>query len=118
MTLYISDVERILKIKAHVIRYWEQEIPLIQPRKDTYGRRVYGDREIQLLLRLKYLLYERRFTLEGAREQLYRELAGDFQDLRAGISELRSRLLDLYYYVSHDAESRDPPAGSPKAGEQ
>jgi DNA-binding transcriptional MerR regulator len=115
MTLYISDVERILNIKAHVIRYWEQEIPLIQPRKDIYGRRVYGSRELQLLLRLKHLLYERRFTLEGAREQLYRELAGDFQDLRAGISELRSHLLDLYYSISRDEKSGDPPLDSPKA---
>jgi DNA-binding transcriptional MerR regulator len=83
-----------------VIRYWEQEIPLLQPGKDLNGRKFYSSRDLQILLRLKYLLYERRFTLEGAREQLYHELAGDYQDLRGTISLLRSELLDLYFRVA------------------
>ena len=95
----ISGAERLLRVKAHVIRYWEKEIPLIQPVKDTYGRRMYRDRDLQILFRLKYLLYERRFTLEGAKAQLYRELAGEHQDLRGCISALRSQLLDLFFFV-------------------
>ena len=91
----IGDVERILQVKNYVIRYWEKEIPLIQPRKDNTGKRIYSDRDVQLLLRLKYLLYNRRFTLEGAKEQLFQELSGDFQDLRGQISALRSDLLAL-----------------------
>jgi DNA-binding transcriptional MerR regulator len=98
----MSDLERLLRVKGHVIRYWEKEISLIQPIRDTLGRRVYGDRDLQLLVRLKYLLYERRFTIEGARDQLYRELAGGDQDLRAGISALRSELLSLFFKV-HDS---------------
>jgi DNA-binding transcriptional MerR regulator len=96
----IADAQRLLKVKAHVIRYWEQEIPLLQPEKDTNGRKLYSSRDLQILLRLKYLLYGRRFTLEGAREQLYHELAGDYQDLRGNISALRSELLDLYFKVT------------------
>ena len=95
----ISDLERLLRVRGYVIRYWEKEIPLIQPIRDTLGRRVYSDRDLQLLVRLKYLLYERRFTIEGARDQLYRELAGGHQDLRAGISALRSELLSLFFMV-------------------
>ena len=95
----IGGLERLLRVKAHVIRYWEKEVPLIQPVKDVYGRRVYGDRDLQILLRLKYLLYERRFTLEGAKAQLYRELAGENQDLRGRISALRSELLGLFFFV-------------------
>jgi DNA-binding transcriptional MerR regulator len=95
----IGDAERLLRVKAHVIRYWEKEIPLIQPVKDMYGRRVYRDRDMQILFRLKHLLYGRRFTLEGARTQLYSELAGDYQDIRGCISALRSELLDLYFFV-------------------
>jgi len=103
MALYSSgDVERLLQVKPHVIRYWEKEIPLIQPEKNKYGRRMYRDRDLQILLRLKYLLYERRFTLEGAREQLYRELAGEHQDLRAHISALRSEILKLYSKFSQN----------------
>ena len=95
----IGDAERLLRVKVHVIRYWEKEIPLIQPGKDVYGRRMYRDRDLQIFFRLKYLLYERRFTLEGARDQLYRELAGEYQDLRAHISAMRSELLDLFFFI-------------------
>jgi DNA-binding transcriptional MerR regulator len=98
-TYSIGDAERILRVKDHVIRYWEKEIPLIQPAKDMYGRRLYSDRDLQILLRLKYLLYDKRFTLEGAREELLKELSGDEQDLRGNISALRSRLLDLYVLI-------------------
>lgn len=100
MAVYtISDAEELLKVKAHVIRYWEKEIPLIQSSKDTYGRRLYSNRDIQILLRLKYLLHIRRFTIEGAREELLRELTGTDQDLSSQISVLRSQLLDLYFFL-------------------
>ena len=92
----IGDLERLLRVKNHVIRYWEKEIPMIQPERNNFGRRLYRDRDLQLLLRLKYLLYERRFTIEGAREQLYLELAGENQDLRGGISAIRSELLAIF----------------------
>ena len=106
MTSYsIGDVERLLRVKIHVVRYWEKEVPLIQPVKDMYGRRMYRDRDLQIFYRLKYLLYERRFTLEGARAQLYRELAGEYQDLRGYISALRSELLDLFFFVQGKEKS-------------
>lgn len=104
----IGDLERLLRVKSHVIRYWEKEIPLIQPVKDQYGRRGYRDRDLQILLRLKYLLYDRRYTLEGAKNQLYSELAGENQDLRGRISAIRSELLDLFFFVrryaGHEAD--------------
>ena len=100
MAVYtMTHVRELLKVKPHVIRYWEQEIPLIRSTRDNYGRRSYSGRDIQILLRLKYLLYNRRFTLEGAKEELYRELAGDGQDIRSGISRLRSELLDIYFLL-------------------
>jgi DNA-binding transcriptional MerR regulator len=96
----IGDVERILGLKAHVIRYWDREIPLLQPKKDHSGKRIYSGRDLQILLRLKYLLYDRRFTIEGARDELFRERSGN-QDLRAQIDALRSDLADLYFLVSN-----------------
>jgi len=99
----IGELEKLLGVKGHVIRYWEKEIPLIQSAKSTFGRRIYRDRDLQLFFRLKHLLYERRFTIEGARDQLYRELAGEQQDLRGSISALRSELMSLYYLV-HDPD--------------
>ena len=112
----IGDAERLLRVKVHVIRYWEKEIPLIQPVKDMYGRRMYRDRDLQILFRLKYLLYERRFTLEGAKDQLYRELAGEYQDLRGRISALRSELLDLFFFVRDLGSSPDSGDGKTENG--
>jgi len=104
----IGDAERLLKVKVHVIRYWEKEISLIQPVKDTYGRRLYRDRDLQILFRLKYLLYNRRFTLEGAKAQLYSEMSGENQNLQGRISALRSGLLDLFFFIRRYASA---PAG-------
>jgi DNA-binding transcriptional MerR regulator len=95
----IRDLARLLKVKIHVIRYWEKEIPLIQPKKDTTGRLHYSDRDLQIFLRLKYLLYKRHFTITGAREELFREAAGNCQDLRAQLAALRSDLAALYFLV-------------------
>ncbi|MDR2103831.1 MAG: MerR family transcriptional regulator [Treponema sp.] len=98
MTKYgMGDVERLLGLKVHIIRYWERAVPLIQPKRDTGGRRRYSNRDLQILLRIKYLIQERHFTLEGARDQLFRELSGDYQDLRSQIAALRAGLVDLYF---------------------
>ena len=99
----IGELEKLLRVKGYVIRYWEKEIPLIQSEKSAFGRRVYRDRDLQIFFRLKHLLYERRFTIEGAKDQLYRELAGENQDLRGRISALRSELMSLFFLV-HDPE--------------
>ncbi|MDR0312331.1 MAG: MerR family transcriptional regulator [Treponema sp.] len=100
MAVYtIANVEELLQVKAHVIRYWEQEIPLIQSSKDINGRRLYSSRDMEIFLRLKHLLYERRFTIEGAKEELYKELTGQTQDLRSSISMLRSELLELHAFL-------------------
>jgi DNA-binding transcriptional MerR regulator len=98
-TFQIGEVERLLGIKAHVLRYWEKEIPLLRVRKDLGGRRVYTERDVALLYRLRYLLYGRRFTLEGAREQLIKEASQGDQNLRAQICNLRADLLSVYFMV-------------------
>jgi DNA-binding transcriptional MerR regulator len=99
----IGELEKLLGVKGYVIRYWEKEIPLIQSGKSNFGRRVYRDRDLQIFFRLKHLLYERRFTIEGARDQLYSELSGEHQDLRGCISALRSELMSLFFLV-HDPD--------------
>ncbi|MCX7655243.1 MAG: MerR family transcriptional regulator [Treponemataceae bacterium] len=113
----IGDVEKILQVKAHVLRYWEREIPLIQPRKDINGRRVYSSRDIRILLRLKYLLYNKRYTIEGAREELIRELSGPAQDLLAHLDGIRSELLQIFMMVHNwtkeDNESLSPSDNAP-----
>ncbi|MDR1654461.1 MAG: MerR family transcriptional regulator [Treponema sp.] len=100
----VGEVARLLNVKPYVVRYWEQEIPLIQARRDSRGRHCYSERDVEIFIRLKYLLYERKFTVEGAREELYRELSGKGQNLHALVSDLRNELTALYFLVSGGKE--------------
>ena len=104
----ISDVERLIGVKAHVLRYWEREISLLQPKKDAFGRRSYTNQDMRVLLRLKHLLYERRFTIEGAREQLLREASDGAADLRGLIGALRSDLITLFFILQKYKDSHGP----------
>jgi UDP-N-acetylglucosamine/UDP-N-acetylgalactosamine diphosphorylase len=90
----IGDVARFLGVKPHVIRYWESELPLLSPRKGLSGRREYTANEIRLLLRFRHLLYDRKFTLEGAKRRLWEELGGQDPDLAARFAQVRSGLIE------------------------
>jgi DNA-binding transcriptional MerR regulator len=93
----IGEVERLTGIKIHVLRYWEEAIPLIRPRKDGQGRRFYSSRDVELLSRIKYLVQERKYTLEGAGERLLAELTDPgFLRARESLESLRAELMGLY----------------------
>jgi DNA-binding transcriptional MerR regulator len=66
----IGEVARILGVKPYVLRYWESEFRAIRPQKSRSQQRLYRRRDVELLLRIKKLLYEQRFTIEGARRKL------------------------------------------------
>jgi DNA-binding transcriptional MerR regulator len=73
----IGEVSRILGVKPYVLRFWETEFR-ITPAKNPSQHRVYKRQEVEMLLEIKRLLYEERFTIEGARAKL-KELAKDRQ---------------------------------------
>jgi len=77
----ISDVSEMVGVKPHVLRYWESEFSLLKPKKNKAGRRVYTQREIKLILLIKKLLYEDRFTLEGARNRIQELKKAKFHQL-------------------------------------
>jgi UDP-N-acetylglucosamine/UDP-N-acetylgalactosamine diphosphorylase len=95
----IGEAARLLGVKPHVLRYWEGELPMLAPRKGRTGRREYSAQDLQLLLRLKHLLYERRYTLEGARRELWDELGSPRADLRARLDAVRSDLVEALMIV-------------------
>lgn len=66
----IGEVSEILGVEAYVLRYWETEFPQLAPKKSGTGHRLYRRKDVELLLRIKHLLYEKRFTIEGARQAL------------------------------------------------
>ncbi|HEY2955385.1 MAG TPA: MerR family transcriptional regulator [Candidatus Eisenbacteria bacterium] len=69
----ISEVSDMLRVKAHVLRYWETQFSMLRPRKNRAGNRMYRPEELKLLGRIKELLYQRRFTIAGARRRLLDE---------------------------------------------
>ncbi len=66
----IGEVSRVSGVKPHVLRYWETEFPGITPKKSGSGHRLYRRKDVELILEIKRLLYEERFTIEGARKYL------------------------------------------------
>lgn len=66
----ISEVSHLCGVKAYVLRYWEQEFPLLKPVKRRGNRRYYQQADILLVRQIRKLLYDDGFTIEGARSQL------------------------------------------------
>lgn len=66
----IGEVSEILGVEPYVLRYWETEFPSLSPKKARSGHRLYRRKDVELLLQIKYLLYEKRYTIEGARQTL------------------------------------------------
>ena len=66
----IGDVSEITGIKPHVLRYWEQEFTQLRPVKRRGNRRYYQHHEVLLIRRIRELLYEQGFTINGARNRL------------------------------------------------
>lgn len=65
----IGEVSRITGVESYVLRYWETEFPFLRPRKNKSGQRVYVKKDIDLILQIKKLLYQERYTIEGVRKK-------------------------------------------------
>jgi DNA-binding transcriptional MerR regulator len=66
----IGEVSELLGVEPYVLRFWETEFRVLSPKKSGTGHRLYRRKDVELLLRIKHLLYEKRFTIEGARQAL------------------------------------------------
>src|SRR6266542_348736 len=101
----IGEVASAVGVETHVLRYWETEFRSIRPQKSSRGQRVYSRRDVETLMRVKELLYDRGFTIAGARKQLRdggiepREPADpalrDAARMRAAILDIRKEIVSL-----------------------
>jgi DNA-binding transcriptional MerR regulator len=66
----IGEVSKIVGVEPYVLRYWETEFTFLKPRKNRSGQRVYIKKDVELLLEIKRLLYQERYTIEGVRKRL------------------------------------------------
>jgi DNA-binding transcriptional MerR regulator len=69
----IGEVAGLLSVEPYVLRYWETEFPSLAPKKSGTGHRLYRRKDVELLLKIKHLLYEKRYTIEGARQSLHND---------------------------------------------
>jgi DNA-binding transcriptional MerR regulator len=66
----IGEVSELLGVEPYVLRYWESEFPALAPQKSSSGQRMFRRKDVDLLFNIKHLLYEKKFTIEGARKAL------------------------------------------------
>jgi DNA-binding transcriptional MerR regulator len=91
----IGEVSRIAGVPTHVLRFWETEFPRVSPRRTASGQRLYTRKEVELVLEIKSLLYQRRFTIDGARQHLRRRSGDETPLPRHLLDEIRSELDEL-----------------------
>jgi DNA-binding transcriptional MerR regulator len=72
----IGEVCELTDTQPYVLRYWESEFPMLAPAKNSSGQRIYRRRDIEIVLRIKQLLYEEGFTIAGAKKRIEAEISG------------------------------------------
>jgi DNA-binding transcriptional MerR regulator len=75
----ISEVSRLTGLEPYVLRYWETEFEELKPQKNRAGNRIYSNRDIKFILRIKELLREKRYTIEGAKVILRTDRIADLK---------------------------------------
>ncbi|OPZ16090.1 MAG: MerR family regulatory protein [candidate division BRC1 bacterium ADurb.BinA364] len=66
----INEVSRITRLKPYVLRYWETEFPQLAPEKDENDQRRYRKKDVEIIMRIRRLLYEEKFTIAGAKQKI------------------------------------------------
>ena len=89
----ISEVSDLVGVKAHVLRYWETQFSMLRPKKNRAGNRMYRPDELKLLLRIKELLYDRRYTIAGARRTLMAERKEEPAQVELGFADAEKKIL-------------------------
>jgi DNA-binding transcriptional MerR regulator len=94
----IGEVSRIVGVEPYVLRYWESEFHTLTPKKSSSGQRMFRKKDVELLLRVRHLLYDRKFTIEGAKKAL---AARDEEDSgSAALPEIRKQVVEILKLVS------------------
>lgn len=83
----ISEVSKITGLEQYILRYWENEFEQLKPQKNRAGNRIYTNKDIQLILFIKKLLREQKYTIEGAKKILENFNSEDFEKSLEGIKD-------------------------------
>lgn len=91
----IGEVSKITGLPTYVLRFWETEFSRIRPKRTASGQRLYTRRDIELILHIKNLLYERKFTIQGARQHLTAQPGKKKASTTQLLEDLRSELKSI-----------------------
>ena len=102
----IREVGQLTQVKPYVIRYWETQFSALRPARRESGQRKFTQREVDVILKIKDLLYDKRFTIAGARQFLKREARRGTAQLKLDLGETSaaSQTLDALRTVRKDLE--------------
>lgn len=95
----IGEVSQIVGVEPYVLRYWESEFKGLSPKKSSSGQRMFRKKDVELLLRIRELLYDRKFTIEGARKVLAENVIKNTVD-GDPLPEIRKQLAEILKLVS------------------
>jgi DNA-binding transcriptional MerR regulator len=100
----ISEVSSMTGLKAHILRFWESEFPMLRPRKNRAGNRAYTERDIRIVQVIKHLLYNEKYTIDGAKTRMKTDhqlletqlkLPLRAEKKSSGLAEIRADLVKL-----------------------
>jgi len=90
----IGEVSDISGLPSHVLRFWESEFKKIKPRRTSTGQRAYTPKDVAMILEIKHLLHEKKFTIEGARKYLNSKNRPESDD-RDFLADLKKELVSI-----------------------
>ena len=91
----IGEVSKIVKLPTYVLRFWETEFSRLRPKRTSSGQRLYTRKDIELILKIKDLLYEKKFTIQGARRYLTAKTGKKDMPIEQHLKEMRSELKSI-----------------------
>jgi DNA-binding transcriptional MerR regulator len=108
----IGEVCDLTGLKPHVLRYWETQFDVLNPTKNRAGNRVYRSKDIEVILLVKHLLYEKKYTIQGANNRLVEmRRAGELQEERQHVlapeflARIKTELQELHQILTPDTAS-------------
>jgi DNA-binding transcriptional MerR regulator len=90
----IGEVSKISGLPSHVLRFWESEFKRIKPRRTATGQRSYTQKDVAMILEIKHLLHEKKFTIDGARKYLSSRTRPESND-RGFLEDLKKELTSI-----------------------
>jgi DNA-binding transcriptional MerR regulator len=91
----IGEVSELAGLPSHVLRFWETEFAAIRPKRTATGQRLYTPADVKRILEIKHLLYDKKFTIAGARQHLKSKSAGQRRIDSKRLRELRRELQEI-----------------------